>query len=276
VSAANKAAAGQRPALRQIMREAQPLCGKFTQLFLEIWQFAEEIAEASSLLMKNQSAIWEKIMNTSFRTIHRDALTLIEVLVIITVIFLLYFLLIPATSRDRQRGTRITCVNNLKQVGLAFRIYAGDNRDRYPMNISTNDEPLVNEATPVYQYLQLVQYELGTPKVVICPNDEKRKTANNFTNFSNNNVSYFIGLDASEANPQSIVSGDRNITNGFSPRNGILDLATNQMVGFTDEIHKKQGNLALGDGSVQQVSSARLRSEIIQNAPFATNRIKLP
>lgn len=211
--------------------------------------------------------------------IHRmNGLTLVEILVIIAVSFLLAFVLLPTLARSKHhRGySRIKCVNNLKQIGLAFRIYAGDNRDRYPINISTNDEPVVNEATPAYQYLQLVQNELGTPKILVCLSDTKRKAADNFTNFSNNNVSYFIGLDANETLPQSLVSGDRNITNGLPARNGILDLTTNRMTGFTDEIHKHQGNIALGDGSVQQVSSERLRSEIIENAPFATNRIKLP
>ncbi len=204
-------------------------------------------------------------------------LTLIEVLVIVAILIVLAVLLMP-TVMHKPHGVamKITCVNHLKQVGLSFRIYAGDNRDRYPMNISTNEEPFANEATPVYQYLQLLQNELGTPKVVICPEDKKRKVAIDFTNFSNANISYFIGLDADETLPNSILSGDRNITNGFAPKNDLLYLTTNQTVGFSDEIHKQQGNVALGDGSVQQVSSARLRSELIRNSPFPTNRIKLP
>jgi prepilin-type processing-associated H-X9-DG protein len=214
------------------------------------------------------------LMKTSFKK--RSGLTLIEILVIIAILVILAGLLLPILARPHRRSSHLSCVNNLKQVGLSFRIYAGDNNDKYPMNISTNDEPLVNEATQVYQYLQLLQNELGTPKILVCSLDKKRNVANSFTNLSNSNISYFIGLDAHETFPQSMLSGDRNITNGFPPRDNILDLTTNQMVGFTDEIHKERGNIALGDGSVQQVSSARLRSEIIRNSPFATNRIKLP
>ncbi len=218
-----------------------------------------------------------KTATTSSRKPNHSALALIDVLIVIGALAFGVTFFFSYVSRSRGcKAQRITCVNNLKQVGLSFRLYAGDNRDRYPMNISTNDEPLVNESTPVYQYLQLLQNELGTPKVVICPDDKKRKLANNFTNFGNSNISYFIGLDAHETLPQSILAGDRNITNGLPLRNGILDLTTNQMAGFTDEIHKGQGNIALGDGSVQQVRSARFRAEIIRNAPFATNLIKLP
>jgi prepilin-type processing-associated H-X9-DG protein len=216
-------------------------------------------------------------MKTSFQKLHNAGLTLIDVLVIIIIVLILAGLLMPSMGGgSKQKASRITCVNNLKQVGLSFRLYAGDNRNRYPMNISTNDEPVVNEATPVYRYFKMIANDLGTPKIVICPEDEKRKPANAFTNFSNRNISYFIGLDAHGMLPQSMVSGDRNITNGVAPRRGILRLTTNQVVGFTEEIHNQQGNIALGDGSVQQVSSKRLRSEIIPYTGFATNRIKLP
>lgn len=198
-----------------------------------------------------------------------------EVLIVVALLGFLAVMFLPK-ARVKNRGQRIICVSNLKQIGLSFRIYAGDHFDRYPMNISTNDKPIVNEATSVYQYLKLVENELDTPIIVICPSDMKRNAAKDFTNFSNENISYFIGLDGDENRPQSIISGDRNITNGFVPRNGILELTKKQTVKFTDEIHLKQGDIALGDGSVQQVSSARLRSEIIANTGMATNRIKLP
>ncbi|MEP6664500.1 MAG: type II secretion system protein, partial [Verrucomicrobiota bacterium] len=178
--------------------------------------------------------------------------------------------------QSRRYSTGIACVNNLKQVGLSFRMYAGDNNDKYPMNISTNDQPLILESTEVHQYFSLLQNELGTPKVLLCPNDEKRTAATNFSQLSNRNISYFVGLDASENVPESIISGDRNITNGFPPAQNLLNLMSNQMAGFTSEIHTNQGNIALGDGSVQQVSNARLRAEIINKSPLATNRIKLP
>ena len=203
-------------------------------------------------------------------------LTFIEVLYVMAALAFVALVILPRFRRASSSAPRITCVNNLKIIGLSFRIYAGDHFDRYPMNISTNDKPVVNEATPVFQYFQMIQNELGTQKMVVCPSDSKRTASKDFTNFSNKNISYFIGLDANENLPQTILAGDRNITNGFAPRNGILDLTTNQTVGFTDEIHLKQGNIALGDGSVQQVSSARLRSEIIANTGMATNRIKLP
>ena len=217
-------------------------------------------------------------MKISFQ--HRHAgLTLIEVIAIIATLVLMaiFLLFVLPLAKVSGSANRITCVNNLKQIHLSFRLYAGDdNRNRYPMNTSTNAEPIVNEATPVFEYLKLISEPLSNPRVVICPSDTNRILSTDFTNFNNSNISYFIGLDSDDNRTNSMMTGDRNITNGFSPKGWILGLTTKQKVSFTEEIHIKQGNVALGDGSVRQVTSKQLRSEILPNTGFVTNRILLP
>ena len=216
-------------------------------------------------------------MKISFQD-RRSGLSLLDVIIVLATLAFMatFFLAIYPHHRVYSGANRITCVNNLKQIHLSFRIYAGDNRDHFPMNISTNDKPVVNETTQVYQYFQLTENELGTPKVVVCPSDANRKFSKDFTNFNNSNVSYFIGLDSNEERTNSMVAGDRNISNGFPPKDGILRLTAKQKVSFTKEIHNEQGNVVLGDGSVRQVTSKQLRSDIIPKTGFATNRILLP
>jgi len=97
----------------------------------------------------------------------------------------------------------------------------------------------------------------------------------NWWQFGSSNLSYFISLDASEANAQAILSGDRDIETETPPTNGILNLVTNKPVRWKGQIHHGSGNIGLADGSVQQVNTPALQAQVNANRD-ATNRIELP
>jgi prepilin-type N-terminal cleavage/methylation domain-containing protein len=206
-----------------------------------------------------------------------QGLTLVELLVVLAVLTFFALMIIPAPSHPKARVMRIQCVNNLKQTGLASRVWAGDNGGKYPMEISETNGGTMEFATGpnLFRHFQLMSNELSTPLVLICPADTARLRATNFTFFNNSNVSFFLNLAASKTNSQDIWSGDNNITNGTPIKNAILELTTNHPAGWTDETHHKVGNILLSDGSVQQVSQTGLRSAV-QNTSVFTNRLLMP
>jgi hypothetical protein len=114
---------------------------------------------------------------------------------------------------------------------------------------------------------------------LVCPQDTARYYANNFTtDFNNQKISYFVGLDAEDKYPQMIIAGDDNLAiNGVRARSGILNLVTNASVGWTKERIGKfhgLGNIGLSDGSVQTVDLNL--QPLLVNTGTATNRLVIP
>lgn len=216
------------------------------------------------------------------RSIRSDrGLTLIEVLVVFVVAMALtlLFLLPTLGPRPHSRAPRIQCVNNLKQTGLAYRIWEGDHSNSYPQMLSEANGGTMEFSTGAnaFRHFQVMSNELSTPIVLICPaeTDRNRSMATNFVNFNNSNISFFVGVVSNDSDPPLILSGDHNITNATRVKNGLLELTTNNLAGWTAEMHNKVGNIALADGSVQQVSIVGLQ-QLVANAGVNTNLIQMP
>jgi prepilin-type processing-associated H-X9-DG protein len=146
------------------------------------------------------------------------------------------------------------------------------------MQVSTNQGGTMEfvGTGEIFRHFQVMSNELSTPKILFCPNDAKRRCATNFENdFNNSHISYFVGVDAIETNATMFLSGDRNITGGTRIRNGLLTLTTNQMAGWTHEIHKRNGNILFADGSIQMLNIAGLR-DALEKTGIATNRLAMP
>jgi len=62
----------------------------------------------------------------------RRAFTLVELLVVITIIAILAALLLPVLSMAKEKGYRTQCVNNFKQLAVAIQLYADDHGDQLP------------------------------------------------------------------------------------------------------------------------------------------------
>ena len=217
------------------------------------------------------------------RTVHVPAkrwtktrgLTMVELLVIITLIIICGVGLLLRPGRAWRNGPRIRCCNNLKQVGDSFFFFSADHTNLFPTTLTTNYGGGREWARAVFRHHLGVSNELPGPTVLACPADRERKPATDWLSLHNDNVSYFVSLDANETQPQSILAGDRNLTiDGAPVKPGVVILTSNTVLGYTAEAHNGRGNVLLADGSVQQVTPSRLCA--IMRDSGLTNRIAIP
>jgi len=200
-------------------------------------------------------------MDTKSSLNHRHAFMFVELLVIIAVIAILAGLLLPALAKAKQKAQRINCVNNLKQVGLAFRLWSGDNGDMYPPRVPVNKGGSKDYVPGgnVFRHFLCMSNELSTPKILACPADD-REPALDFRQLKNGNISYFAAVEADETRPEMLLSGDRNLLlNGEPVVTGLATIKSTDTLGWTSEIHQDAGNIGMADGSVLQVTTGGLR-----------------
>lgn len=68
----------------------------------------------------------------------KSGVTIVEVIFILFVIAILAFFLLAVFAKARFKTSKVACVNNFKNVVLAYRIFTSDNSDRFPFELSTN------------------------------------------------------------------------------------------------------------------------------------------
>jgi len=194
-------------------------------------------------------------------------------MVVVVALMGLFFLRPTANVRPKA----IKCVNNLKNVGLAFGIFATDNNGRFPAEvILTNGVPL-RSIDALRVYLMLTNL-IATPDILWCPGDKERMAASSLAKVGPKNISYFASLSAGETIPQAFLAGDRNLqTNGVAVPSGVLEVTNGMELSWSMEIHSGQGNIVLGDGSVQTFSSTRLKQGMRdQGTELGKNYLAVP
>jgi hypothetical protein len=160
----------------------------------------------------------------------------------------------------------VRCVNQMKNIGLAFRIFAVDHNDRFPFHAPAAEggskESVSLDANGFdrnpARHFMTISNELAMPKLLVCPSDTSKRPATAFSSLQNANVTYLVrtGPEVTENNPQAVLLK--------CPIHSHVALCDSTVVkqDQTGAVNRAEGRAASG---VNQVSPAEGRAGCINN-----------
>jgi hypothetical protein len=135
---------------------------------------------------------------------------------IVISLLILPALLLPALARAKERAQSINCVNNMKQIGLAFRVWGLDHESTFPFNVSTNSGGTMEASSPgpdgfdqnPVPHFQVLSNQLNSTKVLVCVADASKHPAIDFQNLQAANISYRLrtGTNVNDGDPLQVLA----------------------------------------------------------------------
>lgn len=147
---------------------------------------------------------------------NRDSATALLAAPVVPAVAVVAAMTLPALAKAKERAQSISCINNMKQIGLAFRMWSLDNGDHFPFNVSTAqggtlefcDRSADGYDFKSFRHLQVMSNELSTPKILVCPGDPSRQAARDFAGLTAANVTYQVrsGTNVDETRPTEVIT----------------------------------------------------------------------
>jgi len=222
-------------------------------------------------------------MHISQKETSRAGFTRMELILIAFVMVMLLGFLLPQMIRKMKHSAQLSaCAANLKELAIAEIIYMEEHNlfGFLPRQHSTNEggtmEYLQNR--DLVQHFKCFTNGLTTPKVLLCPSDD-RASAGSFWTLGNSNLSYFVNRDAGRVSGTgaipldsrdcrlTVAVGDRNVSSSAGQQRGVMIVDRNQELGWSFTMHNKAkrrsqpllGNVAFTDASVISLTPPKLK-----------------
>jgi prepilin-type N-terminal cleavage/methylation domain-containing protein/prepilin-type processing-associated H-X9-DG protein len=205
---------------------------------------------------------------------NQNAFSLVELLTVISIIAILAALLLSALVSAKARSRQAACINNLRQIGLGFTTFALDHDGKYSMDVPErlggsseyNDSRLITN-TPFsrdFHHFVVLSNEVPNVKVMTCPADRKRRPAQNYQTFTNDNLSYWANTRAIPHATLASLAGDWNAYNASGKSNDW------EQINFGREVHNSKGSVLFADGRVEITRSLAMQRPQPSDAIAAT------
>jgi hypothetical protein len=212
----------------------------------------------------------------------RIGISLVELLCA-TAVLLLVASVMVVHANVRGEANQARCRWNLKETSLAFRQFASDNGDRFPMRVSQRlgGAREAAAAGDVVGIIKSVADYLTVPEHVICPGDN-RSAAATVPQVTIAELSYFVNATADRQHPGAVLLGDRDMVAADANRHagnwlkGVQEVtrATKELT-WSGVLHRDGGNVAQVDGAVVQLKEGELPQALLAGDP-ARARLLFP
>jgi prepilin-type N-terminal cleavage/methylation domain-containing protein len=208
----------------------------------------------------------------------QKAFTLVEVLLVLSVLLLLAVSILPIFD-GRCVSPSMRCLINLKESAFGCIMFAEDNGGAFPTRCAvTNGGSMewVGKAGAASHFKPIAPY-IKDPNLLHCWTDQVKQPATNFDQFDDRNLSYFVNVDAMYSAKRGVLIGDRHLAcAGKAVPPGLLNVTTNLTLGWTRELHPPgpNGCVAFVDGHSEVTRGDLLN--VLSRQQFATNRLAIP